>query len=74
MPLLLAQVLLATCMEFWLTDGDCPLPGQQRAAADRPGLPAPPESPRDAWRRGSGGGGGADWLSGLQSMPSSSLR
>lgn len=58
------QVLLSVLMEFWLTDGDCPLPG-----AD--GGNSGPNTPRLPW---DGFYDANDGWGGLLSMPSSSLR
>ncbi len=55
------EVLLSTLQEFWLADGDCPLPG--RAAPDgRPGQAGP------------AGTGGSAGFGGLHSAASASLR
>ena len=38
------QLLLSTFMEFWLSDGDCPLPGTGDRSA-----PDTPKKPSDGW-------------------------
>lgn len=39
------QLLLSTFMEFWLSDGDCPLPGTGERSA-----PDTPKKPREGWQ------------------------
>jgi hypothetical protein len=58
------EVLLSIFMEFWLTDGDCPLPG----AGGSSGHNTPRARTRDGWNDFN------DSWGRLLSMPSSSLR
>ena len=57
------QLLLSTFMEFWLSDGDCPLPGSGERSA-----PDTPKNPADSWQDFNN-----SW-SGLLAAPQTSLR
>ena len=58
-----SQLLLSIFMEFWLSDGDCPLPGTGERS-----LPDTPKKPGDAWQDFN------DTWGGLLAAPQTSLR